>query len=244
MDVLDGLCSQDAPSVRKSSGSSIAWIAAPIVVGTLILLAILTLFFLYYFHNDKYNVVMQRLRSCARRGANSQPSTSQRVTELKEENSRLRAQLRASLGDADSIAMRMSGDPSPKNSRSSLSQPLPPLIPAALSPALPTVASLPRIRKGPVPGTLPGLPDVLPPLFDASPFDGSTAAALTQSPPIPPIQPEGAAAAINSATARPTSLRGLGLNRVGPSAPATVVVSLPRPSLTFAPPAPALDSSV
>eukprot|EP00048_Salpingoeca_helianthica_P014731 m.223231 g.223231 ORF g.223231 m.223231 type:complete len:411 (-) comp16208_c0_seq1:48-1280(-) len=234
MDVLDGLCSTDAPSVNRVEPSSIAWIAAPIVLGSLFVLIVLTAVFLYYFHNDKFNTISRRVGSIFK----SKPaaSTSQRVAELKEENNRLRAQLRASLSgslaDGDSIGARQ---PSPKGSFGFPSPPIgAPLFTTASPPTLPTVSSLPRIRKAPALTSLPGLPATSLPELDDAVF-GGTSNTLASSPLLPPISSITAVTTASAAAApRPPSFRGMGSNRVAP-APITqpTSVSLPRPTPSF-----------
>lgn len=229
-DIVDGLCSSEAASLRTSSSPSLTWVAAPVVVGVVVLVVALGMLYLYHYRNDKFNIFKRRIRESLplRRAASA--DALRRVSELKEENDRLRTQLRASISGSDNFTS-YSGSPAaqPRSSLPGLSPPS--AIPTALSPSLPTVASLPRIRKGVtiVPGMI--LPEL--PTSPAPPaFDSDNAAALEAG-----LQRGGGTsmdtvAFTTSFPAPPPALRGLGFNRVGPAPPLGLpAFGLPRPSL-------------
>lgn len=150
-DIVGGICSTQAASVQPVSAKSITWIAAPIIIGAVIILVGLFIYFLWKYRNPSY----RRMKSMFKRAPPSDP----RVVDLMEENERLRHQLMAlnrpqsetkqpSLHAADSrkgfkAALDQDDD---SFSQPGVAPPLPITLPT-LPLSLPSVASLPKIRR-------------------------------------------------------------------------------------------------
>lgn len=100
-DIENGLCSSSAASVAPKPGSNNAWIAAPIVIGALIVLVLILILYVWRFHNDKFlkyrRNIAKTILCCTSSATNDSVARAdqmRRVSVLTEENERLRQQLR------------------------------------------------------------------------------------------------------------------------------------------------------
>ena len=137
-DILGGICSSFAPSVLPRNSSSIAWIAAPIIIGLLILGLVVLILWVWKYKNGTYNRWKKTVLSWKNGKADSTSKDSARMVELTEENQRLRAHIESLTSGQSSGhpgSSGIAGVPSPG-------------ITFAQS-NLPTIASLPKIRRGP-----------------------------------------------------------------------------------------------
>lgn len=107
-DILGGICSGAAPSVQTSASSSITWIAAPIILGVVVVGLTVFLVFLWKYKNGTYNRWKKRITRgyslrISKAGDEQSPAAAQalRIQELTEENQRLRTQLESLLADAE-----------------------------------------------------------------------------------------------------------------------------------------------
>ena len=169
-DIKDGLCSGSAASVTPdtSGNSNLSWVAAPVILGLIVICAAMAFVYLWKYRNPLY-VRLKKKICCSRHNEikpvdnspGSQKMTA-RLSELLEENDRLKSELetervssasaRASIVDGNQLLAFVSS-PSfvPEGTRPdsyARSQWTSGTTPSQLQPQpLPTVSGLPKIRR-------------------------------------------------------------------------------------------------